>query len=183
MAIRFYSIGERNADRKKELSEMLSVSVRSITTWVADLDQAEREARKEKIKDLYLKAYTAEEIGEVIGSVDVVKKELPCLSEDVLKSTKVQFSEEGWQPPIYNIWSFAKKTNETSHFGNTEQRITDNLLHLYTNPLDIVIDPFGGGGGCPDTHRQRSNHASPSTLLKGLGIRTNRLSTPLFLAR
>ena len=118
-----------------------SVRNHTVGRIVSDLDQAEREARKEKIKDLYLKAYTAEEIGEVIGSVDVVKKELPCLSEYVLKSTKVTFSEENlkselslistelvksskvqfsddtWTPPIYNVWSFAKKTNETSHFG------------------------------------------------------------------
>jgi len=118
LAIRFYSIGERNADRKKELSEMLSVSVRSITSWVADLDQAEREARKEKIKELYLKAYTETEIAAEIG-VDQksVNNALLGISEDIPKILKVAFSEETWQPPIYNVWSFAKKTNETSHFG------------------------------------------------------------------
>ena len=138
------------SDRKKELAKLLSVTVRAITGWVSDLDQAEREERKAKIKEMYLKAYTAEEIGEAVGSVDVVKKELPCLLEDIPKSTKVQFSEDDWQPPIYNVWTFAKKTNATSHFGNTEQRIVDNLLWAYTQPLDIVIDPFGGGGSTLD---------------------------------
>ena len=26
-------------------------------------------------------------------------------------------------PPLYNIWTFAKKNNAVSHFGNSEQRI------------------------------------------------------------
>ncbi len=47
-----------------------------------------------------------------------------------------------YKPPLYNVWKFAKKTNSTSHFGNSEQRIVDNLLYLYTEPFDIVLDPF-----------------------------------------
>ncbi|MBK5941411.1 hypothetical protein CCR96_19605 [Halochromatium roseum] len=100
-----------NADRKKALASLLSVTVRSVTSWVSDLDQADREARKATIRDLYLKAYTAEEIGEAVGSVDVVKKELPCILEDFPKSTKVQFSDESFEPPIYNVWKLQNKTN------------------------------------------------------------------------
>jgi len=50
--------------------------------------------------------------------------------------------DNDFTPPLYNVWTFAKKTNAVSHFGNSEQRIVDNLLYLYTNPLDIVVDPF-----------------------------------------
>lgn len=157
MAIRLYSISERTSDRKKELAKLLSVTVRAIAGWVSDLDQAEREERKAKIKEMYLKAYTAEEIGEAVGlSQESIKKDyLSVLSEDLPKVPKVQFSEESWQPPIYNVWTFAKKTNSTSHFGNTEQRIVDNLLWAYTQPLDIVIDPFGGGGSTLDVCKER----------------------------
>ena len=156
MAIRFYSIGERTSDRKKYLAKLLSVSVRAVQEWVADLDQAEREERKKTIQDLYLKCYTAEEIGEVVGlSKDQANEELCRINEDVRKSVKVTFSEADYAPPIYNIWAFGKKTNETGHFGNTEQRIVDNLLWLYTEPLDIVVDPFGGGGSTLDACRQR----------------------------
>jgi len=155
MAVKLYSVGERSADRKKEIASLLSVTVRAVTGWVSDLDQAEREERKAIILDMWQKCYTAEEIGEAVGSIDVVKKELPCTLEDILKGTKVQFSEPEFQPPIYNVWAFGKKTNEVSHFGNTEQRIVDNLLWLYTEPGDIVVDPFGGGGSTLDVCRIR----------------------------
>jgi hypothetical protein len=68
---------------------------------------------------------------------------------------KVQFSDAEFQPPIYNVWALGKKTNETSHFGNTEQRFVENLLWLYTEPGDIVVDPFGGGGSTLDVCKVR----------------------------
>jgi hypothetical protein len=43
---------------------------------------------------------------------------------------KAVFADEGWSPPLYNIWTFAKKTNVVDHFGNSEQRILENLLYL-----------------------------------------------------
>jgi len=156
MAIRLYATGERSPDRKKELAKLLSVTVRSVSEWVTDLDQADREERKKTIRDMYLKAYTADEIGEAVGlKVSQANEALSPILEDFLKSAKVQFSEEAWKPPIYNVWSFAKKTNETEHFGNTEQRIVENLLWAYTQPLDIVIDPFGGGGSTLDVCKVR----------------------------
>jgi len=156
MAIQLYSRGTRNAERKKELAKLLSVSLSAVTGWVSDLDQAEREERKKTILDMWLKCYTAEEIGEAVGlSKPAVEKEVNLLFADVLKVGKVQFSEPDYVPPIYNVWAFGKKTNETEHFGNTEQRIVDNLLWLYTEPGDIVVDPFGGGGSTLDVCKQR----------------------------
>jgi len=156
MAIQLYSRGTRNAERKKELAKLLSVSLSAVTGWVSDLDQAEREERKKTILDMWLKCYTAEEIGEAVGlSKPAVEKEVNLLFADVLKVGKVQFSEPDYAPPIYNVWAFGKKTNETEHFGNTEQRIVDNLLWLYTEPGDIVVDPFGGGGSTLDVCKQR----------------------------
>jgi hypothetical protein len=156
MAIKLYSTSERTSERKKELATLFSVSVRAVNDWVSDLDQAEREARKERIADLWLKAHTAEEIGDVVGKTRqaIEKQYLPQLLEDMLKVAKVTFSDD-FTPPIYNVWSFAKKTNETGHFGNTEQRITENLLWLYTQPGDIVVDPFGGGGSTLDVCKVR----------------------------
>lgn len=150
MAIQIYARGERGAERKKVLAELLSVTVRAVSEWVSDLDQAEREERKQTIRDLYFKCYTAEEIGEQVGLEKKTSEREVCdILEEVPKCPKVLFSDN-FSPPIYNVWSFGKKTNETEHFGNTEQRIVENLLWLYTQPLDIVVDPFGGGGSTLD---------------------------------
>lgn len=86
---------------------------------LSSLDQAEREERKKTILDLWLKCYTAEEIGGVVGlTKQAVDLELSQINGNMLKLVEVQFSEADYAPPIYNVWAFGKKTNETEHFGN-----------------------------------------------------------------
>ena len=58
-------------------------------------------------------------------------------------------------PPIYNVWKKQGKSNDVSHFGNSEISFVDNLLYLYTSPLDIVVDPFAGGGSTIDICKKR----------------------------
>jgi hypothetical protein len=57
--------------------------------------------------------------------------------------------------PIYNVWKQQEKSEGSEHFGNSEVRWLDNLLYLYTNPFDIVVDPFAGGGSTLDMCRTR----------------------------
>ncbi|MGH8533082.1 MAG: DNA methyltransferase [Gammaproteobacteria bacterium] len=58
-------------------------------------------------------------------------------------------------PPLYNIWKQQTKSDDASHPGNSEIRWLDNLLYLYTNPFDTVVDPFAGGGTTIDLCRKR----------------------------
>jgi hypothetical protein len=51
----------------------------------------------------------------------------------------------GFDPPIYNVWKQQEKSSGSQHFDNSEPRWVDNLLYLYTQPFDIVADPFAGG--------------------------------------
>src|ERR1700750_637978 len=44
--------------------------------------------------------------------------------------------QEGFEPLLYNVWRQNAKTNEVSHFGNSEVRWVDNLLYRYTQPFD-----------------------------------------------
>lgn len=60
-----------------------------------------------------------------------------------------------FEPPIYNVWKQLEKTAGSSHYGNSEVRWVDNLLYLYTQPFDIVIDPFAGDGSTIDTCKKR----------------------------
>jgi hypothetical protein len=58
------------------------------------------------VKELYLQAYTVEEIGKAVGLDDkAVRNELSGLLEDLPKIRKVQFSDD-FDPPIYNVWTF-----------------------------------------------------------------------------
>ena len=141
---------------KELLTKLFSVSYSVLNSWMSDIDKAEREERRRIIREMYLACYTEEEIAELANvSRQTVNIEVSQLFADLQKLAKVNFFDEDWQPPIYNVWTFSKKTNEVSHFGNSEQRILDNLLYLYTVPLDIVIDPFAGGGSTIDVCKNR----------------------------
>lgn len=145
---------------KKELSRLLSVSERTIARWVENIDKAQREERDRRIRDLWLACRTQEEIADEVG-VDRTAisraTESMCDLDNWQKSTvtHARFDEPDWTPPLYNIWTFKKNTNSTTHFGNSAQEIVHNLLYMYTEPFDIVVDPFGGGGSTIDVCKQR----------------------------
>jgi transcriptional regulator with XRE-family HTH domain len=156
MAIRLFNAG--TGESKEEIARVLSVTVRTVGNYLNDIERNIREARKQHIFEMWMSCYTQEEIAEATGvSIQPVKDTLSDFSEGVPKNLKVQslFNDTDFTPPLYNIWTFAKKSNAVSHFGNSEQRIVDNLLYLYTEPFDIVVDPFAGGGSTIDACKYR----------------------------
>ncbi len=70
--------------------------------------------------------------------------------------TLATYAEPEWEPPIYNVWKQQTKTSGSTHFGNSEVGFVDNLLYLYTEPFDVVVDPFAGGGSTIDLCKRRS---------------------------
>lgn len=57
--------------------------------------------------------------------------------------------------PVYNVWKQQTKSEGSEHFGNSEVTWVDRLLYLYTQPFDVVIDPFAGGGSTLDICKKR----------------------------
>jgi hypothetical protein len=57
--------------------------------------------------------------------------------------------------PLYNVWKQQDKSAGVGHFGNSEPRWLENLLYLYTEPFDIVVDPCAGGGSTIDVCKRR----------------------------
>lgn len=143
---------------KEDIADILSVSKRTVNNYLQDVDKQLREERKQKIFDLYLACYSQQEIAEIVGLSETDKSlRVSGKMEDLPNNQKLlaNFQEDYFKPPIYSVWSYAKKSNEVTHFGNSEQQILDNLLYLYTNPFDIVIDPFAGGGATIDVCKKR----------------------------
>lgn len=175
MAVKIYANTsmEERAGKKNRLAEILSVTYETINTWTKDIDKAQETERNRLIRDLYLACWTQEQIAEKIGiSQQAVAKILQLIENFQLVVQSYETEEEKQKGldkekqraefkgdeeiiPLYNVWTFAKKTNEVSHFGNSEQRIVDNLLYLYTDPFNIVVDPFAGGGSTIDVCRNR----------------------------
>jgi transcriptional regulator with XRE-family HTH domain len=156
MARKIYNMTpDKERDGKKDqLAKMLSVSKSLIYEWLGRIDKDSKAARDKRIFELWLACRTQEEIAEQEG---ITKETVSQIIPDLQKSDKpsVSHQEEEFEPPIYNIWKQQKKSNGSNHFGNTEIRWLDNLLYLYTKPLDIVVDPFAGGGSTIELCKKR----------------------------
>ena len=136
----------------KALSDVLGVSEKSIQRWTETQAKAAKEERDRRIVELYLRAWnTQESIADVLG---VDSKQ--TVSNIVDSSKKRQLSEFGqaFTPLLYNLWNLPKQDNDRKHFGAFPVAFMQNVLHYHTEPLDIVFDPFGGGGTTADVCKQ-----------------------------
>jgi len=159
MAIRLFASGTGLAEQ--EIERVLSVSRRTVSEYLrADKEQlrAERDA---KIRALWLACHTLNEISEAVGVPLQTVHDLTATfpkTEALPKSEKLlaEFNDADWKPPLFDLWSQHKNTNEVEHFGNSPQEHVENLLYLYTEPFGIVVDPFAGGGSTIDVCLKRS---------------------------
>lgn len=206
-AIRFYQAGagwranharakdESEADRiarvKADIAHMLSVDGRSVQRYLSDIDKELREARSEKIAAMWLACYTQEEIGEAVGLPrTTIADSVPVLTEtdSCPKPSKLPvaatYTDADWKPPLYDIWSWGKRGDQTEHFGNSHVGIVDNLLYLFTEPFGIVVDPFGGGASTITVCKKRmrrywvSDRKVPEKLKHEIGYREHDLVAP-----
>jgi len=159
LARRLYQ-GAADKDRaslKKELEGLLSVSERTVREWLSRIDKDAKGARDRRIFDLWLACWTHEEIADEIGIEKQRVGEVICPDPANRPKADKAAADHAtdFEPPIYNIWKQQEKTGGSGHFGNSEVRWLDNLLYLYTQPFDIVVDPFAGGGSTIDLCRRR----------------------------
>lgn len=143
----------------EDIAAVLSVRKQTVLEWTKAAREEKERRENEAIFEDYLACYTQDEIARRTGiPQQTIGDRLKVLPEKFPGTESVKlsvFAEDDWKPPVYNVWTFAAKTNEVSHFGNTEARIVDNLLYLYTEPYDIVLDPFAGGGATIDVCKRR----------------------------
>lgn len=158
MAVRLFHLGAGLDEG--DIAKALSVSERMVRSYLTDVKADLRKQQREKVFDLWLQCYTQEEIAEAVGlSIGTVNEEVAVCSdlEALPKVNKLAalHQDPDWQPPLYDIWQPARNNNEVKHFGNTAVEFVDNLLYTFTQPFDVVIDPFAGGGSTIDVCRKR----------------------------
>lgn len=135
-----------------DLAEILSVSESTIKNWTSSQRKAIEEETNRRIIDLYLLCYTQEQIAEMVG---VDKGTVSRKIENLLQNANLVEMQQTFTPLLYNIWNLQKQDNAVdSHFGSFPQLFMENLLHYHTDPLDIVFDPFAGGGTTVDACRK-----------------------------
>ena len=156
----------------KDAARQARVGYNKALEWTKAIREEKERRENGAVFDMWLAFYTYDEISEISGiNKAKIKARIDMVCSKSYHSTKVNklsnFEIEvndkgkpkpdsvGWQRPIYNVWTFAKKTNEVGHPGNSEERIVEHLLYLYTDRYDTVLDPFAGGGATIDVCKRR----------------------------
>jgi DNA modification methylase len=158
-----YAIQWWNVLAEKEIIQTLSISERTFRDFTKDKRKQVEEEQNERTFDMYMRCFTHQQIADVLD-----------VSQQTITSKIAKFTENGkfaessnfrnFEPQIYDIWNFHKATNEVRHFGNIPPEIVDNLMYYFTNPFDVVFDPFGGGGSTIDRCIERNRRYFVSDL-------------------
>jgi len=155
MAIKLYGSGVVKDLIK--LQQILSIGKSTLYICLDNLLKEEKKKEKRFVFDLHMKAYKQEEIAEQlnisIGKVNEIISDFPNLEK--MKRINANFEDAEFETPLYNVWNFLKVSNNVDHFGKSEQRILENLIYSYTQPFDIVVDPFAGGASTLDVCMKR----------------------------
>tara|TARA_Y100000310_G_C20633718_1_gene790056 strand:- start:482 stop:1810 length:1329 start_codon:yes stop_codon:yes gene_type:complete len=169
---------EDRGTKKDRLAEVLAVTRRTVDNWLSRIDKDEKEERDAAIVRMWLACFTQDEIAAAVGithqAVSKVLQQIetfrfvakPGISDEIEdeekrwdaieKANRDNASHaEDFEVPIYNVWKQQTKSVGSSHFGNSESTWVDNLLYLYTDPFDVVVDPFAGGGSTIDVAVKR----------------------------
>jgi len=164
--------------KKQRLAAILSVDITTVQKWLSRIDKDNRERRDATVFELWLACHTEQEIADKVGmGRDAVHDVLCQYGSFRLGTNPGDFSEiedeaerlaeiertnraaaeyrTDFEVPIYNVWKQQNKSDGPKHFGNSEARWLDNLLYLYTQPFEVVIDPFAGGGSAIDVCKKR----------------------------
>ena len=107
----------------EDIAKMVSVAKKTALEATKAIREDEEKKQLEVIKAMYLACYTMDEIAEKVGvSQDTVERRIKDFtaksSTEPNAANLMNFQDSDFETPLYNVWTFAKKTNEVSHFEN-----------------------------------------------------------------
>lgn len=148
-----------NGGRTAEIAGMLSVSERTVQGWTKDARASEKSDQQARAWDLWLDCHEQKAIAAVLGVSEAT-------ISGWFKERKVADSES--EPPAprqhFDVWSFQTADGDSSFFGRMPPQVVENLLWLYTEPGQTIVDPFAGGGTTIDVAKQMGRRVWASDL-------------------
>jgi hypothetical protein len=132
-----------NAERTTDIAGLLGVSERVVQVWTKDARADEKKVDQAKAWDLWLDCYDDREIG---AKLDIPKSTVSDHLSGFRKSA--DFGQPPESRQHFDVWQFHKADDAgaQSYFGAIPPQVVENLLWLYTEPGDIVVDLFAGSG-------------------------------------
>ena len=165
-ALRIYGMTTSwSGDDETRIAKDLSASSSSIRGWLARAKKDTSSAKNRQIARLWLLGHTQQEISSITGDSRENVGKIATISKITEKSGYTHDPDyTNFTAPIYDVWKLKESGNSVRHSGQSEVSFVDNLLYLYTEPGDIVIDPFAGGGSTIDICRKRLRRCFASDL-------------------
>lgn len=165
MADQLWRSGTRDDD---ELCEILSISKATLDTYLRDAKRDEKQEQIAKAWDMHLDCMSQEQIAKAIGGVTQ-----KTVSNWLVKSgSDPVFTSPPESRQHFDVWQFPPARDDsagsTSYFGVMPPQVVENLLWFWTEPGDIVFDPFAGSGTTIDVAKRMgrrvwSSDRKPST--------------------
>jgi hypothetical protein len=156
MADLLYRQGTRELD---ELVELLSITPKTAAEYVRDAKRDEKAEKRERVVDLWLgcwgQQHIADEVGVSLGTVNNWLSDFQSIGE---------LKEPPESRQHFDIWQFGSDGGDNGHFGKMPRQVVENLLWLWTEPGQIVVDPFAGGGTTIDVAKEMGRRVWASDL-------------------
>ena len=136
-----------------DLCDLLSITESTLDTYLRDAKRDEKAEQQAKAWDLWLDCWTQEAIAAAL---------------DVPRSTVEGWLTKSGSDPVFvnapesrqhfDVWQFPpardNSAGSTSYFGVLPPQVVENLLWFWTEPGDIVFDPFAGSGTTIDVAKR-----------------------------
>lgn len=130
------------AERYAEIAAVLGLTLRSAQDYAAEAKRDEAAEQKARAIDLWQDCWTQESIAADVGAG---RKTVGDWVADFRQDRRFATAPESRQH--FDVWSFhADKDSDTTYFGRIPEQVVENLLWLFTEPGDVVVDPFAGSG-------------------------------------
>jgi hypothetical protein len=126
---------------ESELRDLLSITASTLETYLRDAKREEKQRQQERAWDLWLDCLSERQIAERIG---VVQKTINNWVSNY--RTDPRFTQPPESRQHFDVWQFGTDGGDSSYFGRMPPQVVENLLWLWTEPGQIVVDPFAGSG-------------------------------------
>lgn len=152
---------------KQELADLLSIALSTVEKYWATARSDEKADQQAKAWDLWLDCLSIRDVATALDGPD----ENTVGGWLSRKADESGFRDAPASRQHFDIWNFQKADDDAgsaSYFGRMPSQVVENLLWFYTEPGDIVFDPFAGGGTTIDVAKRMgrrvwSSDRKPST--------------------
>lgn len=167
----------------KELAERLKVDETAVRRWTKDARAAQEAQRQADAYDLWLDCLTQVQIAAELDTPQKTISNWLSQNGQVPEMAK----PPGWADDLpwgnvqhFDVWSFGTADGDSTYFGRMPPQVVENLLWFYTEPGNIVFDPFAGGGTTIDVAKRMGRRVWASDLhpsMPTLPIHTHDITT------